>query len=214
MLDTSQNLEECSRELGASVEQLLTPLTRFSPQLPDAHFAIDNGAFAGFDRDAWISLLKRELPRQHLCRFVTLPDIVGSARRTLESFDYWCYRVSGWPRALVIQDGIEDLPIPWDRLEAVFVGGTTGFKFSKAAADVIRTAQAVGDIWTHAGRVNTPGRYEYFAELKVKSIDGTGLSRYTWMRQRIYDAAHKPNLFSSIAEEESSPCMGKAKTQQ
>lgn len=197
LLDTSEDLDVCQAEIGVEVEQLLTPLTRFTPQRPQQRFAIDNGAFAGFDRLRFEGLLAREFERRKLCRFVALPDIVGNARRTLEAFEYWEPRLKpqGWPVALVAQDGLELLPIPWDRMEAVFVGGSTDWKMSKHAADVIRTAKCLGK-WVHVGRVNTPGRFEYFDELGADSIDGTGLSRYSWMRERIYKAVHNPTLFS------------------
>jgi hypothetical protein len=181
-------------ELGCTVEQLLTPLTRFSRQDQAAHFAVDNGAFAGFNPTFFLSLLAREYSSRHLCRFVAVPDIVGSARRTLEVFNCWYDQLDGWPIALVAQDGQEDLNIPWSCIQTIFIGGTTSFKLSKAAADIIKTAKAVGK-WIHAGRVNTPGRFEYFEELGVDSIDGTGLSRYSWMRERIYKAATEPGLF-------------------
>ena len=93
------------------------------------------------------------------------------------------------------QDGIENLPIPWDRIDAIFIGGSTAWKLSKHAADVIRTAKLL-DKWAHAGRVNSPARFEYFESLLVDSIDGTGLSRYSWMRERIYKLATEPSLFS------------------
>ncbi len=199
LLDTSHDLSECERELGVPVEQLLTPLTRFLPQRPDQAFAIENGCFKGFDRNAYEALLERERPRQELCRWVTCPDVVGSARRTLEAFEYWSDRLrdDGWKVALVIQDGIEHLTIPWDRLDAIFIGGSTEFKLSKHAADVIRTARIM-DKWSHAGRVNTPGRFEYFEELGTNSCDGSGLSRYSWMRERIFRAATAPTLFTEV----------------
>jgi len=201
MLDTSHDLQEASTELGCPVEQLLTPLTRYLPQYPEERFAIDNGAFSRFDAAAFRSLLEREKSRIKLCRFVAVPDVVASARRTLEVFDHWrtsesCLRL--WPLALVAQDGQENLSIPWDHIEAIFIGGSTGWKLGPYAAAVIKAAVAMGK-WVHVGRVNTPGRFEYFEELGVDSIDGTGLSRYSWMRQRIYDAAQSPNLFTAEA---------------
>lgn len=198
LLDTSHDLNEASKELGCAVEQLLTPLTGFRAQQPDARFAIDNGAFAGFNRDRFERLLKREHHRRHLCRFVTVPDVVGSARRTLEVFDRWYEEISQWPLALAAQDGQEDLPIPWDLIAAVFIGGTTAWKLSIHAQAVIKAAQALGK-WVHAGRVNTPARFEYFESLGVDSIDGTGLARYSWMRERIYRAAKEPQLFEKAA---------------
>lgn len=196
LLDTSHDLTEAAAELGCAVEQLLTPLTRFKAQDPAARFAIDNGAFARFDSAAFLALLKREGARKDLCRFVAVPDVVGSARRTLELFDRWAFRpeLSGWPLALVAQDGQEDLPLPWDDIAAVFIGGTTEWKLGRHAAAVIKAAKALG-AFVHVGRVNTPGRFEYFEDLGADSIDGTGLSRYSWMRKRIHEAQTRPGLF-------------------
>ena len=198
LLDTSHDLNQAAQELGCQVEQLLTPLTRFKAQRPDARFAIDNGAFARFDREGFESLLKREAHRRDLCRFVAVPDVVGSARRTLEVFDHWYERLGQWPLALVAQDGQEDLPIPWGLIKAVFIGGSTEWKLSFHAQTVIKAAQALGK-WTHAGRVNTPARFEYFEKLGVDSIDGTGLSRFSWMRERIWKAHSEPDLFKEAA---------------
>jgi hypothetical protein len=198
-LDTSHNITEAGAELGCEVAQLLTPLTRFKPQKPEDIFAIDNGAFAGFDQRAFLSLLEREKPRRELCKFVSVPDIVGSARRTLEVFDHWYHKLHGWPLALVAQDGQEQLPIPWDLIDAVFIGGSTDWKLGPHAAAIIKAAKAIGK-WSHVGRVNTPGRFEYFEELGADSIDGTGLSRYSWMRERIHEAQTRPRLFAEAPE--------------
>jgi hypothetical protein len=193
LLDTHDDLTVASEELGTPVEQLLTPLTRYLPQDTSQRFAIDNGGFSGFDAKAFVSLLEREEERISLCRWVAMPDIVGSAIRTLEAFDHWADKLPRWPKALVAQDGQESLPIPWSRISAVFIGGSTEWKLSKAASHIIRTAKIVGT-WCHVGRVNTPGRFEYFEELGADSIDGTGLSRYTWMRKAINDARTTPRL--------------------
>lgn len=200
LLDTSEDLAVAQTELGCPVEQLLTPLTRFTRQHPEAFFAVDNGAFAKFDADAFLALLEREKEAKHLCRFVSVPDVVGSARRTLEVFEHWRFRMNGWPLALVAQDGQEDLPIPWKGIEAVFIGGTTAWKLSEHAAAICKAGKALGK-WVHAGRVNTPARFEYFEKLGADSIDGTGLSRYSWMRERIHREAIQPCL---ISREESS----------
>lgn len=199
LLDTSHNLDTCAAELGAPVEQLLTPLTRFKAQKPEAHFAIDNGCFSSFDRASFESLLEREKERRHLCRFVTCPDVVGSARRTLEVFRVWEGRLAGWKRALVAQDGLEDLEIPWHQMDAVFIGGSTAWKMSQSAVAVIKAAKLL-DKWVHVGRVNTPGRFEYFEAQGADSIDGSGLARYSWMRERIYRESIQSNMFSDGGE--------------
>jgi hypothetical protein len=195
MLDTSQDLNKAAAELGACVEQLFTPLTRYLPQQPEKHFAIDNGAFSKFDSKDFLSLLKREDRRRELCRFVAVPDVVGSARRTLEVFDHWKGILTGWHLALVAQDGQEHLPIPWQEISAIFIGGSTDWKMGPHAAACVKAAKAIGK-WCHVGRVNTPGRFEYFEKLGADSIDGTGLSRYSHMREKIYRRNIEPELIT------------------
>jgi hypothetical protein len=197
-LDTNKPLDECAEELGAEVYQLLTPLTRFNLTDPSGRFAIDNGAYSGFPAKAFVSLLEREYPRRNQCQFVCAPDVVGSALRTLELFRHWRSKLVGWPVALVAQDGLENHAIPWHEIDAVFIGGTTDWKMGRYAIETIRAAQAMGK-WVHAGRVNTPGRWEHFEKLGVDSIDGSGLARYSWMRERIYEAQRSPSLFSENA---------------
>lgn len=193
LLDTSEKLETCAEELGCEVEQLFSPLTRFKDQNPDAMKAADNGGFSGLDVAAYLALLERESDQREMFRFVTVPDIVANARRTLELFDYWFPRLEGWPLALVAQDGQEDLPIPWEYVDAVFIGGSTVFKMSKAAIDIIRTAQAM-EKWVHVGRVNDPQRWNHFEALKVDSVDGTGIARYSHMRLAIKNRQQSPQI--------------------
>lgn len=186
LLDTSHDLNVCSEEIGLPCEQLFTPLTRFKPQDETARFAIDNGAFSRFNRQAFEALLERENHRRELCRFVAVPDVVGDARRTLEVFDYWHDRLEGWPLALVAQDGQENLSIPWDLIDAIFIGGSTEWKMSCYAAAIVKSAKAM-DKWAHVGRVNRPERLDHFLALGADSIDGTGISLHSWMRLAIRD---------------------------
>jgi len=184
LLDTSHDLDTCAAELGCEVGQLLTPLTRYRLRDPSKPWAIDNGAFARFDIPAFHALLKREDAHKADCKFVTVPDVVGSARRTLEVFDHWSPRLADWKLALACQDGQEDLPIPWDDIHAVFIGGSTNWKCGPYATQIIKAAQAL-EKWVHVGRVNGPARLDYFDKLGVDSIDGTGLSRYSHMREAV-----------------------------
>lgn len=197
MFDTSANLDVCEKEIGYPAEELFTPLTRFTPKRPEGRFAIDNGAFTRFDAKGFLSLLEREKPRRELCRFIAVPDVVGSARRTLESFHHWKNQLGQWPLALVCQDGQEALPIPWDEIDAVFIGGSTEWKLSRYAVECIKTAQLLGK-WVHVGRVNTPTRFDRFEKLGVDSIDGSGISRFTYMREDIRDYQPNPQLFEVV----------------
>lgn len=198
MLDTSHDLNTCAAELGCEVGTLLTPLTRYRLREPERPWAIDNGAFARFEEKAFLALLERESHHKENCIFVTVPDIVGSARRTLEVFERWKGRLQGWKLALAIQDGQGDLPIPWEEIDAVFIGGSTEFKLSKDAAAVVKAAKVLGK-WAHVGRVNDPSRFEYFEEMGADSIDGTGLSRYSHMRKAISKRDTQEKLFASQA---------------
>jgi len=193
LLDTPNDLGECAAELGTKVEQLLTPLTRRKRQNPDAPFAIDNGAFANFDPAGFLRLLSKHADAIDQCRFVAVPDVVGSAIRTLEVWKHWAPQLQNWPRAFVAQDGIEAHPIPWDECTALFIGGSTAWKISPHAAACVKAAKAMGK-WVHIGRVNTPGRFEYFQDMGADSCDGTGLAQYSHMRQAIHQNATNPKL--------------------
>lgn len=196
LLDNGQPLEDCAKELGCEVGTLLTPLTRYTLREPERPWAIDNGAYARFEEKAFFSLLAREEHHRNDCKFVTCPDVVGSARRTLEVFERYKERLTGWKVALALQDGQEHLPIPWDDIAAVFVGGSTAWKVSNHAAHCIKAGKALGK-WVHVGRVNDPARFDHFIDLGVDSVDGTGISRYSHMREAIAKRDNQEKLFVS-----------------
>lgn len=184
LLDNGQDLDQCEAEIGVPVGQLLTALTRYRLREPSRPWGIDNGGYNRLDTAALMALLERESGRREQCLFVAVPDVVGSARRTLEVFERWKPRLDGWKLALVCQDGQEDLPLPWDEIDAVFIGGSTNWKCGPHAEAIVRAAKAL-DKWVHIGRVNEPGRYNHFAKLGADSCDGSGIARYTHMREAI-----------------------------
>ena len=192
MLDTGPKqgalLESDLGVSGNQIGQLLTPLTRYAYR--GGVFAIDNGAFSQFDSAKFRKLLDANLEHRAACKFVAAPDVVGSARRTLECFWYWEEELTDWPLALVAQDGLENMEIPWKRISAIFIGGTTKWKLGQDAAAIVKAAKVNGK-WAHIGRVNTPNRLEYFSAMGADSIDGSGLAKFTHMRQAMRDG----NLF-------------------
>lgn len=194
LLDNGQDLAECEREIGVPVGQLLTPLTRYRLRDADRPWAIDNGGFKQLDIPGLRSLLAREEHHRENCLFVSSPDIVGSAQRTLELFDLFAPMLEGWNVALVCQDGQEMLPIPWDRIAAVFIGGSTSWKCSAYVAQIIKAAKLF-EKWVHVGRVNDPARFQHFEELGADSIDGTGIARYSHMRAAIANRGQMVGLF-------------------
>jgi hypothetical protein len=162
--------------------QLLTPLTGYSRW--SETWAIDNGAYTRFDHARFKALLDREQDSPG-CLWVAIPDVVGNARRTLELFSRRHLWVTArWPVALVAQDGLEDLDVPWDGIACLFVGGTTEWKNSRAVVDLIKTAKTLGKL-VHIGRVNTPARWKAFESLGADTCDGSGLVRYDHMMQKV-----------------------------
>jgi hypothetical protein len=63
LLDNGQDLDVCAKEIGCAVGQLLTPLTRYRLRDPNRPWAIDNGAFAGFEERSFMALLDRTCER-------------------------------------------------------------------------------------------------------------------------------------------------------
>lgn len=196
LLDNGQDLEECEAEIGVPVGQLLTPLTRYNLRDPSRPFAIDNGGFKDLDIDGLFSLMKREEDHRENCLFVSAPDVVCSARRTSELFHHFKDRFEGWKLAYVCQDGQEDLPMPWDEIAAIFIGGSTSWKCSQYAVHLIQAGKALGK-WVHVGRVNSPERWKHFEALGVHSGDGTGLARYTHMRKAIANRHNQGDLLNA-----------------
>ena len=182
MLDKSPaGIDRLEKLFGFEAWQLRTPLTEYA--LSGRPYGLDNGCFSGRLPDRWPRLIRqcREFPPL----WATAPDVVGSARRTLELWPRFARAMVGVPRALVLQDGIGDFDIPWDELACVFVGGTDAFKSSAEARAAAVTGKMLGK-WVHVGRVNTPLRAAEWVDI-ADSIDGSGLSRYDHMLEAVLD---------------------------
>lgn len=195
LIDTSpQAIFKLASECGfpETFGQLLTPLTnyRVHPSLP---FAIDNGGFSRACPRAFSNLLKKSTPFIERCLWVAVPDVPGDARRTLELFFNFQPIIAGqgFKCALVAQDGLEDMEIPWKGISAIFVGGTTEWKCSEKAKSVIRAAQWMGKK-VHVGRINTGQRWEEFAKLGVDTFDGSALAKP-------YPGAHQQRAAIAVA---------------
>lgn len=164
-----------AEQLGVkSYGQLITPLTGYSNH--GGMFAIDNGGYSRQDMRAFERILRREEKNKGKCAFVCVPDVVGSARLTLELFHDLKQGLADWPLAFVCQDGQEDLSVPWGDISAIFIGGSTEWKMSRGVTALIRAANW-RRIWTHVGRINTGKRWEYFAKMGVGSCDGSAMAR-------------------------------------
>ena len=137
-------------------------------------WAMDNGAFSGFDEGAFMRMLERFADRPG-CLFVTAPDVVADAAATLARWPFWVRVLHGLglPPAFVAQDGIVPTRVPWDGMGALFIGGSTAFKESPEAESLCALAKARG-LWVHMGRVNSKRRIRLAQRFGVDSYDGTG----------------------------------------
>lgn len=180
MLDKSpRQIAEYRERYAYDFWQFRTPLTQYA--LSGFPYGLDNGCFSGVIPKEWDAVLREA--EEHRPIFVCVPDVVGSARRTMDLFNYFERKTNGLPRALVLQDGIADVEIPWAKIEAVFVGGTDAFKIAPEAIQAARCAKMLGK-WVHVGRVNECRRLRNWLDL-ADSIDGSGISRYDHMLEEV-----------------------------
>lgn len=139
----------------------------------------DNGCFGkGYPGDAeWYAWLKANQADATACLFAVAPDVVGDASATLARSLPWMrpIRDLGYPAALVAQNGLETLEIPWDQFDVLFIGGTTAWKLGADAREIIARAKRHGK-WIHMGRVNSEKRYRYAHSIGCDSTDGTFLT--------------------------------------
>lgn len=181
MLDCSPaKIAEYSYRYDYEFWQLRTPLTAYA-RAACVPYGLDNGCFSGSLPAAWNRLIQEAEADRPV--FVAVPDIVGSARRTEDLFTYFERKTNGLPRALVLQDGIGNVEIPWANIAAVFVGGSDDFKIAPEAIQVAKCAKMLGK-WVHVGRVNTASRMGDWIGL-ADSIDGSGISRYDHMLEDV-----------------------------
>lgn len=161
------------------IGKMVTPLSRSArASVKGLRWGIDNGCFLQgdrFDAGGYLRWLDK-LPRDG-CLFATAPDVVGNAEATLaRSRDVLTViRSLGYPAAMVAQDGLERMTVPWETFDALFIGGTTDWKLSEASYALIGEAKTRGK-HVHCGRVNSWPRFRAMAMAGCDSADGTTLA--------------------------------------
>jgi hypothetical protein len=141
-------------------------------------WAADNDAFHNFDAAAYTRMIDR-LAGIPGCLFVTAPDVVGDAAATDALFCQWRDTLAArrLPVGYVAQDGATTSTVPWNRIDAVFIGGSTTWKLGAEARIIAAEAKRRGK-WLHMGRVNGPRRMLHAARLGCDSIDGSSWARW------------------------------------
>ena len=118
--------------------------------------------------------------------WLTVPDVLENAKKTLQLFYAWHEHIL-FPKAFVIQDGAEDIDIPFHLFKCLFIGGSTEFKLSHTSYDIVQSAKAKGK-QIHMGRVNTDKRLRHAMTFGCDSVDGTGYVRFR--KREILPALH------------------------
>jgi len=144
-----------------------------------AHVAwgADNGCFANnYNETKWWDFLTRWAAFAPSALFAAAPDVVCDAAATLERSASWLERIRalGYPVAYVGQNGQGDVPVPWDEVDAFFIGGDDPWKLGPEAASLAAEAKGRGK-WVHMGRVNSGRRWRYAERIGCDSVDGTFL---------------------------------------
>lgn len=158
---------------------LIQPGSNYDPAVAKV-WAADNGCFGKnyVGDDAYLVWLAGNAAHASRCLFAPAPDVVGDAAATLARSQPMLGQIRGlgYPAAFVAQDGLEDLTMPWDDFDVLFIGGSTDWKLSLAAAGLCREAKSRGK-QVHVGRVNSGRRWAYLAGLGVvDTVDGTYLA--------------------------------------
>lgn len=141
-------------------------------------FAADNGCFVQGDKytDEGFLIWLAKLNRKN-CLFAVAPDVVGNADETKHRAYPMLPKIRdlGFKAAFVCQDGELSSTLDWSRFDAIFIGGSTEWKLSQAAADLVAEGKKRKK-WVHMGRVNSFQRMRLAKAIGCDSVDGTMLA--------------------------------------
>lgn len=157
----------------------------------------DNGAWAGFKPEPFERLLEAALPYRATCKFIAAPDLPAANwagdpaypyQKTLELFEVWQPKISsmGYPVALCLHPGAAIENIQWDRIQAIFIGGTDLWRYDgkpkkvkplSQVSRLIAHARSLGK-YVHIGRMaNSTIQIELAAFWGADSVDGMNEGR-------------------------------------
>ena len=187
----ASEIEGWAEEHDMTFGQFRTPLTQYAKgNLP---WILDNGCFTemwslpnqGPVQRTFIRMMIDAQAPDSGCQFIVVPDFVGDSDATLSQFFEFIdeYPLPPEMTAYVAQDGQLSALVPWEDIGCLFIGGTDRFKGSVQAYQLAIEAKKRNK-WVHVGRVNTTPRIVQWYGV-ADSIDGSGISRFTWMREKL-----------------------------
>lgn len=179
---TSHTARQCALAASGALGALCSPQhgNRVAVLREYPAWGADNACFTQpdqFSLPRYLAWLTEHESVRDRCLFATAPDVVGDAAATLaRSLPVLPQlRALGYPAALVAQDGMEHLALPWADFDVLFVGGTTDWKLSAGASALAAEARRRGK-WCHLGRVNSRRRLHFARAAGYQSADGTYLA--------------------------------------
>jgi hypothetical protein len=188
------------RMTGGVLGQIVTPAAG-NAVTPGVVWCADNGVFGGTypGDDAYLAWLAARAHLAGSCAFAVAPDVVCDAAATLTRSRPMFARIRalGYPVALVAQNGLEHLTVPWGDFDVLFIGGDDAWKESGGARGLVCEAKEQGKR-VHMGRVNSLRRLRYAQRIGCDSVDGTYLAfgphanlptLLHWLRVLKWDAA-------------------------
>jgi hypothetical protein len=144
-------------------------------------WAADTGCYSdaeAFDLEKYLRWLDGR-PRE-ACLFATCPDVVGDWPATLERSRGVPVRLRnlGYKSAIVAQDGAAPDTVPWDDIDALFIGGHPDTEWKLKDPVVIELLDEAGrrGKWKHLGRINSGDKMIIAATRGCNSVDGTFLT--------------------------------------
>lgn len=178
---------------------MITPRMRQRPPA-GMPWAADNGRYASpqdYTDEKFLAWL-RKMPVGR-CLFATAPDVVGDADATLKLSMPMLSRIReiGYPAALVAQDGLAPEMVPWEDIDAIFIGGTAEWKLGPDVPPLVEQAR-MRNKYVHMGRVNSWRRYDYARAIGCHSVDGTLLkfNPKAPVREWMERAEREPHIWS------------------
>lgn len=145
---------------------------------PGRLWAADTGAFKrpyDVDFGAYLRWLEKHTDEERSrCLFACTLDVPQNWPNTLARGvpRLRDIRAIGYPVALIVQNGATADQLPWDGCDAIFIGGSTEWKFSAEVDAIVIAANAKGT-HTHMGRVNSLRRLRTAKVQGCDSADGT-----------------------------------------
>lgn len=140
-------------------------------------WAVDNGCFKRYEPEKILNTLKRYQGVEN-CLFFVAPDVVCNHDATLKLFHEWrdVIKGYGYPIAFVCQNGATIENVPFEQIDAVFIGGDNNYKYSGYVDAILHRAGWLG-IHRHQGRLSSFKRFNWF-EKHCESFDSSGFSRW------------------------------------